>query len=119
MTIKTVDNSCFSFHFEVSRWVMLSKKAKYGIRSLVYLAKHSRNGAVLSRKIASEEKIPKKYLESVLLELKNAGFLDSKPGKGGGYVLRLLPNAIKLSQIIRILNGPLALVCAATIRIHQ
>ena len=89
---------------------MLSKKTKYGIRSLIFLARHGPKGPALINTIATEEHIPRKYLELILLELKNDGVLESKPGKGGGYHLKRPPEAIKLSQIIRLLDGPIALV---------
>ena len=65
---------------------VLSKKAKYGIRSLIYLAKNSHKGPVLSQNIAADEKMPKKYLESILLKLKKAG-LVLKIITGTGHLL--------------------------------
>jgi Rrf2 family protein len=87
---------------------MLSMKAKYGLRALLYLAKHEGEGLVLISDLAEKESIPKKFLELILLDLKNHGILQSKKGKGGGYSLGRKPAAIKLGRVIRLLDGPLA-----------
>ena len=87
---------------------MLSMKAKYGLRALLYLAKHEGEGLVLISDLAEKENIPKKFLELILLDLKNHGILQSKKGKGGGYSLGRKPAAIKLGRVIRLLDGPLA-----------
>ena len=92
---------------------MLSKKAKYGIRALIYLAQQPA-GAVIIRDIAERARVPRKFLEAILLELKMAGLLQSKPGKGGGYHLRLPPDSINLGQVIRSLDGPLAPIPCAS-----
>jgi len=87
---------------------MLSMKAKYGLRALLYLAKQPDQVPVLISELAEKEEIPKKFLELILLELKNHGVLQSKKGKGGGYFLRRKPESIKLGRVIRVLDGPLA-----------
>lgn len=88
---------------------MISKKTKYGLKALLYLARHFDTKApVLISKLAEEEKIPRKFLELILLELKNAGMLQSKMGKGGGYFLAKPPAHIDLGNVLRILDGPLA-----------
>ena len=87
---------------------MLSKKTKYGLNALIYLAKKYNQGPVLISDLASEERIPKKFLEAILLDLKKSGLLESKKGKGGGYALSKLPKDIFVGQIVRILDGPLA-----------
>ena len=87
---------------------MISNKTKYGLNALVYLSQKYNQGPVLIADLAHEEKIPKKLLEHILLELKRHGILDSKKGKGGGYRLARHPQEIKIGQIIRILDGPLA-----------
>ncbi|MBX3733073.1 MAG: Rrf2 family transcriptional regulator [Verrucomicrobiae bacterium] len=89
---------------------MLSQKAKYGIRAMLHLAKHGQGKSVLIRDIAEKEKLPRKFLEIILLELKGAGILHSRPGKGGGYTLNRAPGTIPLSRIIRLIDGPLAMV---------
>src|SRR5437667_48316 len=93
---------------------MLSMKAKYGLRALLYLARQENQGPVLISELAEKESIPKKFLELILLDLKNHGILQSKKGKGGGYSLSRRPEAIKLGRVIRVLDGPLApLPCAS------
>lgn len=87
---------------------MLSQKAKYGIQALLYLARRGSEKAVLIRDIAETERLPRKFLEAILVELKSAGILHARPGKGGGYSLHRLPSSVTLSQIIRIIDGPLA-----------
>ena len=95
---------------------MLSNKAKYALRALFALSEKYNEGPVLISDLAAEEGIPKKFLELILLELKNQGILQSKKGKGGGYFLGKNPDSITLGQVIRILDGPLApLPCVSQI----
>jgi Rrf2 family protein len=95
---------------------MLSNKAKYALRALFALSRKHNQGPVLISDLAAEEEIPKKFLELILLELKNQGILQSKKGKGGGYFLGKNPDSITLGQVIRILDGPLApLPCVSQI----
>jgi len=89
---------------------MLSMKAKYGLRALASLAKEYGKGPLLISDISSRERIPKKFLEIILLDLKKKGFLQSKKGKGGGYYLNKVPSTISVGQLIRALDGPLALL---------
>jgi len=89
---------------------MLSKKAKYGLKAMAILAKEYGNGPLLIGEIAKRERIPSKFLELILLELKKKGFLQSKKGKGGGYYLSKLPETISVGALIRALDGPLALL---------
>jgi Rrf2 family protein len=95
---------------------VLSNKAKYALRALFALSEKYNQGPVLISDLAAEEGIPKKFLELILLELKNQGILQSKKGKGGGYFLGKNPDSITLGQVIRILDGPLApLPCVSQI----
>ena len=87
---------------------MLSKKAKYGLKALLYLADRPEEKPVLIAEIAERERIPKKFLDMILLELRNAGLLFSRKGKGGGYSLALPPERIPIGTVIRLLDGPLA-----------
>ena len=87
---------------------MLSNKAKYALRALFALSEKYNEGPTLISDLAEQEGIPKKFLELILLELKNHGILQSKKGKGGGYFLGRTPDLIRLGQVIRILDGPLA-----------
>lgn len=89
----------------------LSKRGEYGLRAMIMLAAPSADGhpSVLQiREISQHEQIPGKFLEQILLSLKNAGLLHSKMGVGGGYHLAKPPHEISLGQIVRILDGPLA-----------
>jgi len=87
---------------------MLSSKAKYGLKAMVYLTRHGQDGPVLIADIAEAENIPKKFLDAILLELKNRGFLSSKKGKGGGDTLAKPRQNIEVGDIVRVLDGPLA-----------
>lgn len=87
---------------------MISKKTKYGLKALIYLARHYQEGPILIADLAREERIPKKFLEAILLSLKNSGILQSRKGKGGGYHLGRPPAKIMLGQAIRVMDGPLA-----------
>jgi Rrf2 family protein len=87
---------------------MISKKTKYGLKALIYLAKQYDQGPILIADLAKEERIPKKFLEAILLSLKNSGILHSKKGKGGGYYLGRHPRNITMGQAIRVMEGPLA-----------
>lgn len=98
---------------------MLSKKAQYSIYALVKLAKEYDNGPMLISEIAESEKIPKKFLESILLDLKNIGILTSKKGKGGGYYLRKKPSDVSLAEVIRYFDGAIALLPCATYKYYE
>jgi Rrf2 family protein len=84
---------------------MISKKTIYGLQAAILLAKRYDSGPVLITNLAEEGKIPKKFLEAILLELRKSGILNSKKGKGGGYVLAKYPQDISIGDIIRILDG--------------
>lgn len=89
----------------------LSKRGEYGLRAMISLAeaqKNSPTGMVQIKEISAREKIPAKFLEQILLALKNAGLVHSKMGVGGGYYLARAPKEITLGQIVRTLDGPLA-----------
>jgi Rrf2 family protein len=89
---------------------MLSMKAKYGLQAMSVLAREYGRGPVLIADLASAEKIPRKFLEVILLELKRKGILESKKGKGGGYQLRRHPSQISVGELIRTLDGTIALL---------
>ena len=89
---------------------MLTKKSKYGLKALLLLAQDAAKGPLLVADIAEREGLPKKFLESILLELKCHGLLQSKKGRGGGYFLRRKPADITFGEVIRVLDGPLAAV---------
>lgn len=87
---------------------MLSAKAKYGLKAMLYLAEREDQAGVLGADIAESQNIPKKFLDTILLELKNNGLLHSKKGRGGGYTLSRPASKVMVGQIVRILDGPLA-----------
>jgi Rrf2 family protein len=98
---------------------MLSKKTKYAIKALVVLGKNTDKPPMQISRIAEEERIPKKFLEQILLDLRNAGFLYSKKGAGGGYSLNKDPKEIFLVQIMRITDGPIAMVPCASLNFYH
>lgn len=75
---------------------------------MLYLARQGEGVTVLIREIAEKERLPKKFLEAIMLELKSAGILHSRPGRGGGYKLSRAPKTITLGRVIRLIDGPLA-----------
>ena len=89
---------------------MLSKRAKYGLRALIYLARHQGEGPIQIRDISEKLKIPRKFLEAILLDLRNEGFVRSRQGKVGGYSMERAPDNITIGKIIRFIDGPLAAV---------
>jgi Rrf2 family protein len=98
---------------------MLSKKTQYAIKALVILGKNYGKEPMQILRIAQEDKIPKKFLEQILLELRNAGLLVSKKGAGGGYSLNKDPNEIFLTQVLRITGGPIALLPCVSLNFYQ
>ncbi len=98
---------------------MLSKKTKYAIKALVVLGKNADQPPMQISRIAEEERIPKKFLEQILLDLRNAGFLYSKKGAGGGYSLNKDPKDIYLVSIMRITDGPIAMVPCASLNFYH
>jgi Rrf2 family protein len=98
---------------------MLTKKTRYSILALTRLAKEYGKGTLLINEIAESEKIPKRFLESILLELKNNGFLGSKLGKKGGYYLIKKPDEVSLLEIIRLFEGAIALLPCISEKFYQ
>lgn len=98
---------------------MLSKKTKYGLKALIFLARKGLGTPVLISEIAASEQISKKFLETILLELKNSGFISSKMGKGGGYYLLKSPEQITVASVFRILEGPIALLPCVSLNYYQ
>lgn len=87
---------------------MLTSKTKYALRALMALAREADRGPRLIADLSREERIPRKFLERILLELKSRGVLRSQKGKGGGYALARSPDQINLTDIVRWMDGPLA-----------
>ncbi|PWT95753.1 MAG: transcriptional regulator [Bacteroidetes bacterium] len=98
---------------------MLSKKTQYAFKALMYLAQKESEGPVLIAEISKKKKIPLKFLENILLELKRSGVLDSKKGKGGGYFFKETPKSIPLAKIMRLLDGPIALLPCVSLNFYQ
>src|ERR1700686_5341649 len=86
----------------------ISQKGLYALQAMMMLARRYNQGAIRIRDIAYEEGLPEKFLELILLELKNARMVESVRGAKGGYQLRRPPAEIALSEIIRLIDGPLA-----------
>ena len=98
---------------------MLSKKTKYGIKALTYLAGRKDREPVQIAEIAKNENISQKFLESILLTLRRNGFLGSKKGKGGGYYLIKEPHEIPMTAVMRILEGPIAMVPCVSLNFYE
>src|ERR1700675_4103060 len=86
----------------------ISQKGLYALQAMMMLARHYQQGAIKIREVAYEESLPKKFLELILLELKNARMVESVRGAKGGYQLRREPADIPLSEIMRLIDGPVA-----------
>jgi len=98
---------------------MLSKKTRYALNALIRLATDYEKGAVQISDIAHSERIPQRFLENILLDLKNVGLLGSKLGKNGGYFLLKSPDEINLAQIIRHFEGAIALIYCVSERAYK
>ena len=105
------------------RWSLppkvLTKKAKYGLKALVHLAEVEPGRPELVNDIAEAEQIPKKFLDAILADLRNAGFVHSKKGKGGGYALARPPKEISIGAVVRALDGPLAPIQCASRTVYR
>jgi len=98
---------------------MLSKKCKYAIHALIYLAERYQEGPVHIQEIAEKRNIPKKFLEAILLELRKAKILHSKKGKGGGYYLYQKPTEVNLMEIMRLMDGPIAMLPCVSLHYYE
>ena len=98
---------------------MLSKKTKYAIRALIALGENFGGDSMNILTISQKEKIPKKFLEQILLEMRNAGFLFSKKGAGGGYSLLKNPAEINLVQVMRLTGGPIAQLPCVSLNFYR
>lgn len=97
---------------------MLSKKAKYAINALVFIAKHSDDQPISVSRISEEQNIPLKFLETILTELKNAGIVNSKKGKYGGYTLNKPPGEVNMAMIMRLFDGAIGLLPCVTYKFY-
>jgi Rrf2 family protein len=98
---------------------MLSKKTKYGIKALTFLGRQENRTPVAIATISKSENISLKFLESILLTLRKNGILGSKKGKGGGYYLLKEPSEIPMTSIMRILEGPIAMVPCVSLNFYE
>jgi Rrf2 family protein len=98
---------------------MLSKKSQYAFKALIYLAEKYNEGPVLIAEISKKRKIPLKFLENILLELKKADMLDSRKGKGGGYFLKKAPSKIRVADVVRLINGPIAMLPCVSLYFYE
>ncbi|SKC43482.1 RrF2 family transcriptional regulator [Ohtaekwangia koreensis] len=98
---------------------MLSKKCQYALHALLYLAETDKEASVTISEIALTKRIPKKFLEVILLDLKNAGVLGSKKGKGGGYYLKRSADKIWIIEIIRIIDGAVAMLPCVSLNFYE
>lgn len=98
---------------------MLSKKTKYGLKALTYIARKKTDQPVLISEIAEKENISLKFLESILLTLRKNSFLASKKGKGGGYYMNKAPKEISMAAVIRVLEGPIAMVPCVSLNFYK
>jgi len=105
--------------FPTSGAVHFSTRGEYGVRLMVELARHSGDGPVSLAEIADHEELPRPYLEQLVVSLRDAGLVTSTRGAHGGYALTREPVAIRMSEVIRALEGPLApMVCASEDPVH-
>ena len=98
---------------------MLSKKTKYGIKALTFLGRQEDNTPVAIASISKSENISLKFLESILLTLRKNGILASKKGKGGGYYLLKSPSEIPMTDVMRILEGPISMVPCVSLNFYE
>ena len=99
--------------------IMLSKKAQYAFHALTYLVEKEGQGPIQIAQIANEKHISLKFLELILLELKRGGVLASKKGKGGGYYLLKSPSEVPLAKVIRLIDGPIALLPCVSLNFYE
>ena len=97
----------------------LSSKGEYALLAMLYLAKRFGAGPVPTHEIASQNGVPKKFLEQILLTLKRAGFVRSRMGPEGGYQLTRSPEQITLAEVVRLMDGPIAPVDSVSERFHS
>ncbi|CAM1366908.1 Rrf2 family transcriptional regulator [Tenacibaculum soleae] len=98
---------------------MLSKKTKYGLKALTFIARQKQGEKVQIATISKSENISHKFLESILLTLRRAGFLGAKKGKGGGYYMLKDASEIKMTDVIRTLEGPIAMLPCVSLNYYE
>lgn len=98
---------------------MLAQKTRYAMRSLLYLVEEGQGAPVQLARIAETQRVPPKYLELIMLTLKKAGLVRSTRGPRGGYVLARSPTDISFGEIVRVMEGPIALVSCASVNFYE
>lgn len=98
---------------------MLSKKSKYAVHALVYIAQRKEEGPISAKQISADQHIPLKFLEAILLDLRNAGIVSSKKGRAGGFSLNRPPEEIHMAEIARLFDGAIALIPCVTHRFYE
>ena len=99
---------------------MLSQKARYALHALIVLAEHNDEEPIMIAEIAERARVPRKFLEQILLDLKRRGIVRSLRGRAGGYLLGRQPKNITFAEVIRTIDGPLALSpCVSTTAYHK
>ena len=98
---------------------MLSQKGRYALHALLVLARHGGDEPMQIADIAKEAKVPRKFLEAILLELKKRGIVQSLRGRAGGYMLGRPANKISFADVIRVTDGPLALAPCVSVTAYQ
>ena len=98
---------------------MLSQKTRYALRSLLYLAERGGEKPVQLSEIAETQQVPRKYLELIMVDLKKAGLVQSQRGPGGGYRLARPASDISFGEVIRTLEGPIALVPCVSVNFYK
>jgi Rrf2 family protein len=99
---------------------MLSQKARYALHALIVLAEHGDSEPMMIAEVAERARVPRKFLEQILLDLKRRGIVRSMRGRAGGYMLGRLPKNITFAEVIRTIDGPLALSpCVSTTAYHK
>ncbi|MBU6331937.1 MAG: Rrf2 family transcriptional regulator [Bacteroidetes bacterium] len=98
---------------------MLTKKARYALHALVHLAAQPVGLPVESKRLSTDTRLPRKFLESILTELTKAGIVCSKRGKGGGYTLQRLPADIPLVEVVRLFDGAIGIIPCVTFKFYK
>lgn len=98
---------------------MLTKKSQYAFKALGFLADRQKDGPILISEISKKKKIPLKFLENILLELRKAGILESKKGKGGGYFFKQDPAEVKMATVIRLIDGPISMLPCVSLYFYE
>lgn len=98
---------------------MLSKKCQYALHALIYIVEHEDSERLTIQEIADRKNIPKKFLEGILVDLKNAGIVGSKKGKFGGYYMMKRPENVSVLEIIRLIDGAVAMLPCVSLNFYE